>query len=231
MARSKEKTPSRRKKPSKIKTFIKSVFLLGLLMVAFGVIYAGSVIANAPEIDTSNIYAFMSESSTLYDDQGNVIDSVFTEGGNRVNLTYDEMPTDLINAVVAMEDKTFWDHHGFNIIRLGVAPGQELTAEFTGLPNQAGFNKSVNCSMNRSRPTLSGKFLKHHNGYWKSFTLLLICAAMASMEALACRLNTSFARLANIRCSSVNTSIVTVVLTIIVSASVSNVSLISFLVT
>ena len=118
MARSKEKTPSRRKKPSKIKTFIKSVFLLGLLMVAFGVIYAGSVIANAPEIDTSNIYAFMSESSTLYDDQGNVIDSVFTEGGNRVNLTYDEMPTDLINAVVAMEDKTFWDHHGFNIIRI-----------------------------------------------------------------------------------------------------------------
>ena len=118
MARSKDKTPSRKKKPSKVVTVIKSVFLMGLLMAAFLVIYAGSVIAQAPEIDTSNIYAFMSESSTLYDDQGNVIDSVFTEGGNRVNLTYDEMPTDLINAVVAMEDKSFWEHHGFNVIRI-----------------------------------------------------------------------------------------------------------------
>ncbi len=118
MARSKEKTPSRKKKPSKIGTCIKTLFLMGLLMAAFLVIYAGSVIAQAPEIDTSNIYAFMSESSTLYDDQGNVIDSVFTEGGNRDNLTYDEMPTDLINAVVAMEDKSFWEHHGFNIIRI-----------------------------------------------------------------------------------------------------------------
>ena len=36
---------------------------------------------------------------------------------------------------------------GFNIIRLGVAPGQELTAEFTGLPNQAGFNKSGDASV------------------------------------------------------------------------------------
>ena len=118
MARSKDKTPSRKKKPSKVKTVIKSLFLMGLLMAAFLFIYAGSVIAQAPKIDTSNIYAFMSESSTLYDDQGNVIDSVFTEGGNRVNLTYDEMPTDLINAVVAMEDKSFWEHHGFNIIRI-----------------------------------------------------------------------------------------------------------------
>ena len=118
MARSKDKTPSRKRKPSKFGTFIKSIFLMGLLMAAFLVIYAGSVIAQAPEIDTSNIYAFMSESSTLYDDQGNEIDSIFTEGGNRENLTYDEIPTDLINAVVAMEDKSFWEHHGFNIIRI-----------------------------------------------------------------------------------------------------------------
>ncbi len=126
MARSKDKTPSRKKKPSKVATVIKSIFLMGLLMAAFLVIYAGSVIAQAPEIDTSNIYAFMSESSTLYDDQGNVIDSVFTEGGNRVNLTYDEMPTDLINAVVAMEDKSFWEHHGFNIIRIFGAIKEKL---------------------------------------------------------------------------------------------------------
>ena len=36
---------------------------------------------------------------------------------------------------------------GFNLIRLSVAPGQELTAHFSGLPNQAGFNKSGDASV------------------------------------------------------------------------------------
>jgi len=35
---------------------------------------------------------------------------------------------------------------GFNLIRLSAAPGQELSADFVGLPNQAGFNKSGDAS-------------------------------------------------------------------------------------
>lgn len=35
---------------------------------------------------------------------------------------------------------------GFNLIRLSAAPGEELTANFVGLPNQAGFNRSGDAS-------------------------------------------------------------------------------------
>ena len=31
------------------------------------------------------------------------------------------MPEDLINSFVAIEDKTFWKHHGFNFIRIAGA--------------------------------------------------------------------------------------------------------------
>lgn len=118
MPRTKTPTPSRSKKSGRVKTVIKTILLAGVLMVAFGVFYTATVVSHAPAIDTTDLYAYMSESSTLYDDQGNIIDNVFDAGGNRINLSYDEMPKDLINAVVAIEDKTFWEHHGFNIIRI-----------------------------------------------------------------------------------------------------------------
>ncbi len=35
---------------------------------------------------------------------------------------------------------------GFNLIRLSAAPGQELTMDFAGLPNEAGYNKSGDAS-------------------------------------------------------------------------------------
>ena len=35
---------------------------------------------------------------------------------------------------------------GFNLIRLSAAPGQELTMDFTGLPNEAGYNSSGDAS-------------------------------------------------------------------------------------
>ena len=31
------------------------------------------------------------------------------------------MPENLINAIISIEDKTFWDHHGFNFWRMGGA--------------------------------------------------------------------------------------------------------------
>ena len=80
--------------------------------------YSFTVIANAPKIDAGNIYSYLSESSVLYDDKGKAIDNVFVEEGNRINVEYEQMPEDLINAIVAIEDKTFWKHHGFNVIRI-----------------------------------------------------------------------------------------------------------------
>lgn len=95
--------------------------IIALFIILF--IYVGVLIitADTHSIDADNIYSKLSQRSTLYDDQGDEIESVFSEDGNRANVSYEQLPEDLVNAIVSIEDKTFWKHHGFNFIRIAGA--------------------------------------------------------------------------------------------------------------
>ena len=91
--------------------------LLGVAMVLCFMLYAVGCITFAPHIDPKDIYSAVDTSSLIYDDEGKEVDSVFYTQ-NRQVIKYDEMPEDLINSFVAIEDKTFWKHHGFNWTRM-----------------------------------------------------------------------------------------------------------------
>lgn len=109
-----------------IKKIFKTVLILGLLLFIFVLIFTFTVIGNTPKIDPLKIYDYLAESSTLYDDSGNVIDNLYLTDGNRTNIDYEDMPENLINAIVSIEDKTFWKHHGFNFWRMGGAVKEYL---------------------------------------------------------------------------------------------------------
>ena len=79
--------------------------------------YAAYIIYHAPPIDTSAIYSTLTQTTEIYDDQGKLIETI-NEGENRENIALSNMDPDLINAFVALEDKTFWEHHGFNVKRI-----------------------------------------------------------------------------------------------------------------
>jgi 1A family penicillin-binding protein len=53
------------------------------------------------------------ESSTLYDVNGEPIRGLAEE--NRINITYDDIPDAFVKAIIAVEDKNFFNHHGFDI--------------------------------------------------------------------------------------------------------------------
>ena len=91
--------------------------LLGVAMVLCFMLYALGCITLAPHIDPKDIYASVDTSSMIYDDEGKEIDHVFYTQ-NRQVVPYSEMPEDLINSFIAIEDKTFWKHHGFNWTRM-----------------------------------------------------------------------------------------------------------------
>lgn len=81
--------------------------------------YSAVVIAKAPKIDPNNIYSMLNESSIIYDQKGKEISKIYSgTDGNRTNVDYEQIPEDMVNAIVAIEDKTFWKHHGFNVIRI-----------------------------------------------------------------------------------------------------------------
>lgn len=97
--------------------------LITLLLIVLGLIlamgiYVGVVFATAPKVDTDNIYSMLAQRSIMYDSEGNEIENLYFSDGNRTVVNYDDIPEDMINAVVAIEDKKFWSHNGFNYIRM-----------------------------------------------------------------------------------------------------------------
>ncbi len=99
---------------------------VGILCVMAALIIALSFIATAPKYNYKDIYSQVDTASVVYDDQGKQIDNIFyTE--NRKVIKYEDMPEDLINSFVAIEDKTFWKHHGFNWTRMMGAVLSSLT--------------------------------------------------------------------------------------------------------
>ena len=95
-------------------------------LVSLGILYSAVVIITAPSIDPKNIYDAMSTDSIVYDDNGDAVDSV-SSGQKRTIIKYKQLPKNMVNAIVALEDKTFWDHHGFNWKRMVGAVLQSLT--------------------------------------------------------------------------------------------------------
>ncbi len=67
--------------------------------------------------------------SRLLDSKGNLIQEVFGSlGENRQQVTLEELPKHLVNAVVATEDKRFYDHFGLDPIRIPKAAWVNFTS-------------------------------------------------------------------------------------------------------
>ena len=109
------------------KKFLKVIVTLTCILICLAIIaflagfaYIYSVIKDVPQIDTGDIQSLLSENSIIYDDKGEALDSVFLES-RRTNVSYGSLPENLKNAFIAVEDKTFWTHRGFNITRMAGA--------------------------------------------------------------------------------------------------------------
>ena len=91
--------------------------IIGLLMI-MGVAGAfGYIIYHAPVFNYDDIYATVATSSVVYNDEGKQIDNIYYTENRRI-VKYEDMPESLIESFVAIEDKTFWKHHGFNFTRM-----------------------------------------------------------------------------------------------------------------
>ena len=110
------------KKPPRKLTLGKSILSFALILCMMAVLGVGIIVGvifmKAPNIETDNIYSQIKQRSIVYDSKGNEIDALYFDGGNRTIVSYDEIPEDMVNAIVSIEDNKFWTHHGFNFIRM-----------------------------------------------------------------------------------------------------------------
>ncbi len=159
--RGKKRKPHKKGKHRKLKIFL----LIVLVLILIGIVYVATLImtADTHNIDADNIYQRLQQRSTIYDDEGKEIENVFLENGNRTNVEYNDLPQDLINAIVAIEDKTFWEHHGFNFVRImgaikdSVVGGGQISGTSTLTQQLA---RNIYLSDQKSERTINRKILE-----------------------------------------------------------------------
>ncbi|WP_404331634.1 transglycosylase domain-containing protein [Mesobacillus maritimus] len=128
--KSAEKANKQNRRQKKPPRFFKKL-LIGLLIFSFiclsvvGIsVYA--LIQDAPELDTAKLADPLS--SKFYDKDGQFIHEYGTE--HRTKISYDQIPKQLEEAILATEDNRFYEHQGVDLLRTAKAIFVNVTGEF-----------------------------------------------------------------------------------------------------
>ena len=104
------------------------IAILAILVVVLAVyisILGADLKAQAKAFDLSKLEQ-MESASVILDRNGKIFGQIYVE--NRETVPYDQLPRDLINAVVSVEDAKFYQHHGYDLFGIIRAALKNLTA-------------------------------------------------------------------------------------------------------
>lgn len=110
------------KTKSKTKLNWKKIFTsLGIVMIvlclAGGSFFAWTIYKETEDFSAKKLLS--EEPSKIYDDKGELMYTYGSDvNGKRENITYEDLPQVLIDAVVAAEDSRFFEHDGFDLPRI-----------------------------------------------------------------------------------------------------------------
>ena len=110
------------------------ISMIGLFLsgaVIFGIIIANWM-SDLPELDTS-LLTQVSQSSLIYDKNGELV-TTYSSYENREWASIDEVPENLKNAILAIEDHDFYNHNGIYFKRLAGA----ILGQITGANDYGG---------------------------------------------------------------------------------------------
>ncbi len=105
------------------KAFLLCIVVVGVVGVIGGGLFVKKIIDNAPEISPSQVRPQGFTSIAYADDKATEIGRFVEEGSNRTYKTMDEIPKEMGDAFVAIEDERFYKHNGIDpqgIIRAAV---------------------------------------------------------------------------------------------------------------
>src|SRR5437870_4722252 len=109
--------------------FYLPVTVIVLLLIVFGAIYFGLVSSQlkreAATYDLSKLEQ-MESASVILDRNGKIFGQIYVE--NRETIPYDQLPRNLVNAVVSVEDNKFYQHSGYDLSGIVRAALKNFTA-------------------------------------------------------------------------------------------------------
>src|SRR5699024_3640776 len=114
----KKKQNKQKKKPSKSKWWKKAIlillacFILAIIVISVTII---NMILNTPDLKASDLETPLS--TQIYNQDDELIGTMFEEE-NRVKVDIDDVPDEMKEAIVSIEDKRFYDHNGVDFRRI-----------------------------------------------------------------------------------------------------------------
>lgn len=94
---------------------------------AIGIGFVRGAIDAAPSLDILDVQP-QGYASQIYDADGNLMQTLVMEGSNREEVSFDQLPDDLVNAFIAIEDSRFYEHNGIDLRGI-------LRAAYVGITN------------------------------------------------------------------------------------------------
>ncbi|MBF8983965.1 PBP1A family penicillin-binding protein [Lutibacter sp. B2] len=133
MSENSEREPRRsNKKPKKKKVSFVRLFILITLIgtfivggAAFGIIFA--IVKSADPVDFSQMGTLLNENSFILDQDGNLIEKIRSDS-LRTIVKYDDIPENVRDAFIAIEDQDFMSHRGINPKRIIKALFEDIKA-------------------------------------------------------------------------------------------------------
>ena len=116
-------------------TFVALLIIVLIAIVVWGIAAAlgmyNGILASTPSIKSSQV-ATTEQATFVYDIEGNKIDELVATNSNRILVKMEQIPQNMADAVVAIEDERFYEHNGIDpigIFRAGfqflITKGQE----------------------------------------------------------------------------------------------------------
>ncbi|MDQ3545552.1 MAG: transglycosylase domain-containing protein, partial [Verrucomicrobiota bacterium] len=99
------------------------VVLLAILLAFLPV--AASLRQQAAALDLTHLEK-MESASVIVDRNNKIFGQIYVE--NRETVPYDQLPGDLVNAIIATEDNKFYQHHGYDLLGIIRAALKNLVA-------------------------------------------------------------------------------------------------------
>ncbi len=182
-------------KPKKKGMIWKIIFYLIIVLFIIGALGAGAlyllvnnILEETPPIKVYDIKKLLEQNSEIYDSQGNLMEKV-EDNGLRTIVEYSQIDKDIIDAIVSVEDKTFWTHKGFNYVRLA---GSVLEALKTG--HSPSGTSTITQQYARNMYLSDSRFAKGKSGYIRktkeAYYAIDIEKNMSKEEILSAYLNT-----------------------------------------
>ena len=114
----KNKAPIKKKKRKKkvhlFRKILVAIIAIGCLGLFLGLGMIKGILDSTPPL-TSFHFGPTAFATRIVDRKGNLMDTLVKEGSNREPVKFKDIPENLINAFVAIEDERFWEHSGVDI--------------------------------------------------------------------------------------------------------------------